>query len=101
MGLVEREIRDRAAETLVEMPDLEVRHMFSGFGFYLKGLLVAAAWDGAFRLRYRERGRWVYKAVPKAAIDDPQVLIPMLRDRADCLLDETRGSGGGSGSVMG
>lgn len=82
---MEREIRDRASETLIEMRELEVRRMFSGFGFYLNGLLVAAAWDGAFRLRYREGNRWVYKAVPEGAVDDPGVLVPLVRERAQRL----------------
>lgn len=88
MGVVERAIRDRAAETLVEIPDLEVRSMFSGFGFYIDGLLVAAAWDGAFRLRYREGGHWRYKAVDDTAVDDSRVLVPLVRERAEQLSGE-------------
>lgn len=88
MGLVERGIRDRAAESLVEIPDLDVRAMFSGFGFYVDGLLVAAAWDGAFRLRYREDGHWRYKAVDDAAVDDPRVLVPLVLARAAGLIGD-------------
>jgi TfoX/Sxy family transcriptional regulator of competence genes len=39
---VERAIRDRVAVTLAELEPLEIRPMFSGFGVYLDGLLVAA-----------------------------------------------------------
>ena len=81
MGIVEREIRDRAIDSLAEMPRLDVRPMFSGFGFYDDGLLVAAAWDGAFQLRYREDGRWTYRPVDPAAIDDPAALVALVRER--------------------
>ena len=43
---------------------------------------VAAAWDGAFRLRHHEHGSWVYTAVGDPAIDDPVVLVKLVRDRA-------------------
>lgn len=88
VGVAERQIRDRAAESLVEIADLEVRPMFSGFGFYLGDLLVAAAWNGAFRLRYREARRWVYKSVDPAAVDDPQLLVMLVRQRAEQLSRE-------------
>jgi TfoX/Sxy family transcriptional regulator of competence genes len=88
VGAVERDIRDRAAESLIELRDLEVRPMNSGFGFYLDGLLVAAAWDGAFRLRYRTGSRWVYNAVDEAAIDDPNVLVRLVSERAEQLSQE-------------
>lgn len=68
MGRTEAAIRDRAADALPEFEHLEVRRMFSGFGFYINGLLVAAAWDGAFRLRHHDHGAWVYKAVDESAI---------------------------------
>jgi TfoX/Sxy family transcriptional regulator of competence genes len=85
MGFVERAIRDRAAESLMEIPDLDVRAMFSGFGFYIDGLLVAAAWDGAFRLRYRQHDHWRYKAVDDATVDDPRLLVPLVLARAEQL----------------
>jgi hypothetical protein len=88
MGAVEVEIRDRAAETLAEIERLDVRRMFGGFGFYVDGLLVAAAWEGAFRLRYREDGHWVYRTVDGSAIDDPSLLVGLVRDRAAQLSDE-------------
>lgn len=83
MGDVEREIRDRVVDSLAEISDLDVRRMFSGFGFYVDGILVAAAWGDAFRLRYREDGRWVYKTVDDALVDDPSRIVPLVRNRAD------------------
>ena len=62
--------------------------MFSGFGFYIDGLLVAAAWDGAFRLRYREGGRWNCRPVEPATLDDPMVLVALVRERAEHLARE-------------
>lgn len=88
MGVAERQIRDRAADSLAEMADLDVRPMFGGFGFYTGGLLVAAAWDGAFRLRYREGGRWNYRPVEPAALDDPRVLGALVRERSEQLARE-------------
>jgi TfoX N-terminal domain len=88
MGAVEVEIRDRAAETLAEIERLDVRRMFGGFGFYVDGLLVAAAWEGAFRLRYREDGHWVYRPVDGSAVDDPSLLVGLVRDRVAQLSGE-------------
>jgi hypothetical protein len=82
MGAVEVEIRDRATDALAEIDRLDVRRMFGGFGFYVDGLLVAAAWEGAFRLRYREDGHWVYKPVDSAAVDEPSLLVDLVRERA-------------------
>ena len=96
VGVVERKIRDRAAETLAEIAHLDVRPMFSGFGFYLDGILVAAAWEGAFRLRYREGGRWIYRAVDESAIDGPEMLVPLVRQRAQALGAEPDARLGGS-----
>lgn len=85
MGASEAAIRDRAADSLAEVEHLDVRRMFSGFGFYIDGLLVAAAWDGAFRLRHHDHGTWVYKAVDDSAIDDPAILVTLVRNRARAL----------------
>lgn len=82
MGAVEVEIRDRGADSLVEIERLDVRRLLGGFGFYIDGLLVAAAWDGAFRLRYREDGRWFYRPVDDSAIDESSILVARVRDRA-------------------
>ncbi len=95
VGDVEREIRDRVADSLAEISDLDVRRMFSGFGFYVAGILVAAAWDEAFRLRYREDGRWVYKPVDEALVDDPSRIVPLVRNRAaSSAASPTRGVAG-------
>ena len=66
--------------------------MFSGFGFYVGGVLVAAAWQGAFRLRHRVDDRWIYEPVDDSLLDDPRLLVPMVLDRAAALseLPETR-----------
>lgn len=85
MGASERAVRDRVSDTLAEVGRLDVRPMFSGFGFYVDGLLVAAAWDGAFRLRHREHGRWIYKAVHDGLLDDPESLVPLVMDRLSAL----------------
>ena len=81
MGAIERCLRDRVADTLAEIEHLDVRPMFSGFGFYVDGLLVAAAWDRAFRLRHRTGGHWIYQPVDEALLDDPDLLVPLVRDR--------------------
>lgn len=83
VGDVERDLRDRAEDSLAELDRLEVHRLFSGFGFYLDGLLVAAAWNGAFRLRHREDGHWVYKAVEDSVVDDPAALAALVRGRAE------------------
>jgi hypothetical protein len=85
VGAVERAIRDRVSDTLAEIERLEVRPMFSGFGFYVDGLLVAAAWEEAFRLRHRQDGHWVYEAVAEELLDDPDLLVPLVRQRTAML----------------
>lgn len=82
MGIVEREIRDRAIDSLAEATRLDVRPMFGGCGFYEDGLLVAAAWDGAFQLRYREGGHWKSRPVDPVALDDPVALASLVRERS-------------------
>ena len=88
MGAVERAIKDRAADSLAEIPRLDVRAMFSGFGFYLDEMLVAAAWDGAFRLRQRRDGHWTYQAVDDALVDRPEDLVPLVLANAEELSRE-------------
>ncbi len=80
MGTTEDEIRDRAADALAEMADLDVRRMFSGWGFYCHGLLFAAAWDGEFRFRSRQDRRWVYDAVDPDLLEHPDLLVSAARD---------------------
>ncbi|HLH99255.1 MAG TPA: hypothetical protein VKV06_00610 [Acidimicrobiales bacterium] len=88
MGSVERAIADRAAESLAELAHLEVRPLFSGFGFHVDGVLVAAAWEGAFRLRHHEGSRWIYHEVDDALVDDPDRLVPLVRQRAAVLAQD-------------
>lgn len=92
MGAAERCLRDRVADTLMEIEHLDVRPMFSGFGFYVDGLLVAATWDGAFRLRYRTRGHWIYEPVDEALLDNPDLLVPLVHGRR-AALSELPGAG--------
>jgi hypothetical protein len=48
VGRVEDEIRIAAEDALGAMEGLEVRRVFSGWGFYRLALLFAAAWEGGF-----------------------------------------------------
>jgi TfoX/Sxy family transcriptional regulator of competence genes len=95
VGAAERAVRDRVAETLAEIERLEIRPMFSGFGVYVDGLLVAAAWRGAFCLRHREDAHWVYRPVDDELLDDPDLLVPLVRRRVAVLseLPEARPRG--------
>lgn len=85
MGAAELRLRDRVADTLAEIEHLHVRPIFSGFGFYVDGLLVAAAWDGAFRLRHRTRGHWIYEPVDEALLDNAELLVPLIHRRIAAL----------------
>jgi hypothetical protein len=80
VGKPEDEIRDLAADALAEMVGLDVRRMFSGWGFYCRGLLFAAAWDGEFRFRSRQGGRWIYEAVDRDLLHSPGLLVRSARD---------------------
>jgi hypothetical protein len=62
------------------MVGLDVRRMFSGWGFYCRGLLFAAAWDGEFRFRSRQGGRWIYQAVDRDLLHNPGGLLRSARD---------------------
>jgi TfoX/Sxy family transcriptional regulator of competence genes len=53
--------------------------MFSGWGFYQRGLLFAAAWEGEFRFRTRQGGHWVYEAVDRELLDRPDELVSAAR----------------------
>jgi TfoX/Sxy family transcriptional regulator of competence genes len=79
VGAVEDELREQAEDGLAELPGLDVRRMFSGWGFYSGGLLFAAAWDGEFRLRTRGDGRWIYTAVDHDLLSDPDQLVRVAR----------------------
>jgi hypothetical protein len=75
VGQAEDEIRIDAEDALAAIDGLEVRRMFSGWGFYRHGLLFAAAWDGELRFRTRQGGRWIYEAVDRELLDRPDELV--------------------------
>jgi TfoX/Sxy family transcriptional regulator of competence genes len=79
MGRAEDEIRIDAEDALGAIEGLEVRRMFSGWGFYQRGLLFAAAWDGEFRFRTRQDGHWIYEAVDRQLLDRPDDLVKAAR----------------------
>ena len=79
MGQAEDEIRVDAEDALGAVDGLQVRRMFSGWGFYQRGLLFAAAWDGEFRFRSRQDGHWVYEAVSRELLDEPDQLVAAAR----------------------
>jgi TfoX/Sxy family transcriptional regulator of competence genes len=79
MGQVENEIRIDAEDALGAIEGLEVRRMFSGWGFYQRGLLFAAAWDGEFRFRTRQDRHWVYEAVDRELLGRPDELVSAAR----------------------
>jgi TfoX/Sxy family transcriptional regulator of competence genes len=79
MGQAEDEIRIDAEDALGALDGLEVRRMFSGWGFYQHGLLFAAAWEGELRFRTRRDGRWVYVAVERGLLDRPDDLVAAAR----------------------
>lgn len=101
MGPVEDEIRIDAEYALGAIEGLEVRRVFSGWGFYQRGLLFAAAWDGEFRFRTRQGGHWVYEAVDQELLGSPDELVSAARRVLARLAAEpaatrarNRGSGG-------
>jgi hypothetical protein len=79
VGQAEDEIRIDAEDALGALEALEVRRMFSGWGFYQRGLLFGAAWEGEFRFRTRQDGHWVYEAVDRALLDRPEELVSAAR----------------------
>jgi hypothetical protein len=79
VGQAEDEIRIDAQDALGALDGLEVRRVFSGWGFYRNGLLFAAAWDGEFRFRTRQRGRWIYEPVDPGMLNRPEDLVAAAR----------------------
>jgi TfoX/Sxy family transcriptional regulator of competence genes len=79
VGWAEDEIRIDAEDALGAIEGLEVRRVFSGWGFYQHGLLFAAAWEGEFRFRTRQGGHWVYEAVDREMLDRPDELVSAAR----------------------
>jgi TfoX/Sxy family transcriptional regulator of competence genes len=101
VGQVEDEIRIEAEDALGAVEGLEVRRMFSGWGFYQRGLLFAAAWEGEFRFRTRQGGHWVYEAIDRELLGQPEELVRAARAALGRLEAEPaaarknkRGSGG-------
>jgi hypothetical protein len=79
VGDIEDEIRIDAEDALAAMDGLEVRRVFSGWGFYRHGLLFAAAWDGEFRFRTRQGRQWVYEIVDPELLSRPAELLTAAR----------------------
>jgi hypothetical protein len=87
VGRAEDEIRIDAEDALGALEGLEVRRMFSGWGFYQRGLLFGAAWDGEFRFRSRQDGHWVYEAVDRELLERPDELVSAARENLARLRD--------------
>lgn len=79
MGRAEDEIRVDAEDALGAIEGLEVRRVFSGWGFYRRGLLFAAAWEGEFRFRTRQGRHWIYQVVDRELLDRPDELVSVAR----------------------
>jgi hypothetical protein len=79
MGQAEDEIRIDALDALGALDGLEVRRVFSGWGFYRHGLLFAAAYEGAFRFRARQDGHWNYQPVDPDLLNRPEDLVNAAR----------------------
>jgi hypothetical protein len=80
VGRTEDEIRIDAEDALGAIDGMEVRRMFSGWGFYQRGLLFAAAWEREFRFRTRQDGHWIYEAVDRETLNRPDELVLAARD---------------------
>jgi TfoX/Sxy family transcriptional regulator of competence genes len=79
VGQAEDEIRIDAEDALGAIEGLDVRRMFRGWGFYQRGLLFAAAWEGEFRFRTRQGRHWVYEVVDRELLDRPDELVSAAR----------------------
>lgn len=79
VGQAEDEVRIDAEDALGAIDGLEVRRVFSGWGFYQAGLLFAAAWEGEFRFRTRQSGHWIYEAVDREMLSRPDELVSAAR----------------------
>jgi TfoX/Sxy family transcriptional regulator of competence genes len=79
VGQAEDEIRVDAEDALGAIEGLEVRRVFSGWGFYQRDLLFAAVWEGEFRFRTRQGRHWVYQAVDRELLDSPEELVRAAR----------------------
>jgi len=102
MGRAEDEIRVDAEDALGAIEGLEVRRVFSGWGFYQRGLLFAAAWEGEFRFRTRQGRHWVYETVDRELLDRPDELVSAARSilaRLEAEPAAARAGKRGSGTV--
>jgi hypothetical protein len=79
VGQIEDEIRIDAEDALAAIDGLEVRRVFSGWGFYRHGLLFAAAWDGELRFRTRQGRHWIYEVVDREMLERPDELVVAAR----------------------
>lgn len=75
MGQAEDEIRIDAEDAFAAIDGLEVRRVFSGWGFYRHGLLFAAAWDGELRFRTRQGRRWIYEIIDREMLGRPDEMV--------------------------
>jgi hypothetical protein len=80
VGRAEDEIRIDAEDALGAIEGLEVRRVFSGWGFYQRGLLFAAAWEGEFRFRTRQGHHWIYEIVDRELLRRPDELVSIARE---------------------
>jgi hypothetical protein len=74
VGQAEDEIRIDAEDALGAIEGLDVRRVFSGWGFYRRGLLFAAAWEGEFRFRTRQGRHWIYELLTESCWGTPTSL---------------------------
>jgi len=79
VGRAEDEIRIDAEDALGAIEGLEVRRVFGGWGFYRRGLLFAAAWEGEFRFRTRQGRHWIYEVVDRELLGRPDELVSLAR----------------------
>ena len=80
VGRAEDEIRIDAEDALGAIDGLEVRRVFSGWGFYRRGLLFAAAWEGEFRFRTRQGRHWIYEVADRELLGRPDELVSVARE---------------------
>jgi len=88
VGQIEDEIRIDAEDALAAIDGLEVRRVFSGWGFYRHGLLFAAAWDGELRFRTRQGRHWIYEVVDREMLERPDELVIAARKTLERLEGE-------------
>ena len=101
MGRAEDEIRIDAEDALGALEGLEVRRVFSGWGFYQRRLLFAAAWEGEFRFRTRQGEHWVYEAVDRDLLRCPEELVRVARSNLARLEAEPAAARRGKGRAAG